>query len=165
MFNKSVLRISLMSQGLRTVVNSNTSHTYWDMIRNVKKILKLTRKCTAKKSLKSNYHLFFFWNCQIVIPIRILQYKFSPIGEHSSTVKIRRKWASVHRRVGVKGLSESLETLTNTLPNCSMPGSVVASRFLISSVQFPVYPLHALTNRNLILIFSLFLSDWETLVL
>ncbi len=30
---------------------------------------------------------------------------FSPIGEYLSTVKNRQKWASVHRRVGLKGLS------------------------------------------------------------
>jgi hypothetical protein len=31
---------------------------------------------------------------------------FSPIGEYSSTVKNQQKLASVHRRVGLKGLSE-----------------------------------------------------------
>jgi hypothetical protein len=30
--------------------------------------------------------------------------KFSPIREYSSTAKNRRKWATVHRHVGVKGL-------------------------------------------------------------
>jgi hypothetical protein len=32
---------------------------------------------------------------------------FSPIREYSSTVKNRQKRASVHRRVGVKGLRKS----------------------------------------------------------
>jgi hypothetical protein len=64
---------------------------------------------------------FFFWT---VYRVRagMVGGNFSPIGEYSSTVKNRQKWASVHRRVGLKGKhfnilrqSYSLINLTNIL--------------------------------------------------
>jgi hypothetical protein len=47
---------------------------------------------------------FFFWT---VYRVRgaMVGGNFSPIGEYSSTVKNQQKWASVHRRVGLKGLN------------------------------------------------------------
>jgi hypothetical protein len=61
-------------------------------------VLKLSKQ---KKFWK--FSNFFFWT---VYRVRgaMVGGNFSPIGEYSSTVKNRQKWASAHRRVGLKGL-------------------------------------------------------------
>jgi hypothetical protein len=45
----------------------------------------------------------FFWSVYR-LHCAVVGVNFSPIGEYTSTVKNRQKWASVHRRVDVKGL-------------------------------------------------------------
>ncbi len=51
-----------------------------------------------------------FYSIFIVLDVRdqwnlLLQIIHAEIGEYSSTIKNRRKWASGHRRVSVKGLT------------------------------------------------------------
>jgi hypothetical protein len=55
----------------------------------------------TKKVLK--FSNFFSEQCTGCV-VRWVSGNFSRIGEYSSTVKNRPKWASVHRRVGLKGI-------------------------------------------------------------
>ncbi len=57
---------------------------------------------------------FFFWTVYRVRGVMVGG-NFSPIWEYSSTVKNRQKWASVHRRVGLKGLKLSSDSLIKHL--------------------------------------------------
>ncbi len=57
---------------------------------------------------------------------------FSPTGEYSSTVKNRQKWASVHRRVGVKGLFSNIYSLEGKKTNPARPRARGSLRRMIN---------------------------------
>ncbi len=73
---------------------------------------------------------FFFWTVYRMRGAMVGR-NFSPIGEYSSTVKNRQKWASVHRCVGLKGLKkvpdsvpDDVKTLLQKFPSILRTGDV-----------------------------------------